>query len=149
MQIISVAYGHGKPDSDGKLSASGKLYDYPTDKQYRVGDVVVVPVEHHKSHKLYNTLAVVRLTSKESSPKGMQKLDYLTDPKNNIKPKNTEMRLEIAEKNGLNVENDRQVTVKTLPGYENRLSKAKWSRADRQDGQEEEKPTGRILSRIK
>lgn len=48
-RIISVSYGHGSP--------SGKLYDYETDKEYRTGDVLVVPVEHYQSHKLYNTLA--------------------------------------------------------------------------------------------
>ena len=50
-KLVSVSYGHGSP--------SGKLYDYETEKEYRTGDVVVVPVEHSKSHKLYNTLAVV------------------------------------------------------------------------------------------
>ena len=63
-RIISVSYGHGSP--------SGKLYDYETDKEYRTGDVVVVPVEHAKSHKLYNTLAVVQLTTDEGTAKWEQ-----------------------------------------------------------------------------
>ena len=63
-RIISVSYGHGSP--------SGKLYDYETDKNYRTGDVVVVPVEHAVSHKLYNTLAVVQLTTGEVGAESRQ-----------------------------------------------------------------------------
>lgn len=118
-RIISVSYGHGSP--------SGKLYDYETDKNYRTGDVVVVPVEHAVSHKLYNTLAVVQLTTDEGTAKWEQKADNLTDPKKNIKPKNVSERLEIAQAQGLDVTSQRDVTVRTLPGYKTRESKEKWS----------------------
>ena len=118
-RIISVSYGHGSP--------SGKLYDYETDKNYRTGDVVVVPVEHAKSHKLYNTLAVVQLTTDEGTAKWEQKADNLTDPKKNIKPKNVSERLEIAQAQGLDVTSQRDVTVRTLPGYKTRESNEKWS----------------------
>ena len=116
-RIISVSYGHGSP--------SGKLYDYETDKNYR--DVVVVPVEHAVSHKLYNTLAVVQLTTDEGTAKWEQKADNLTDPKKNIKPKNVSERLEIAQAQGLDVTSQRDVTVRTLPGYKTRESNEKWS----------------------
>lgn len=118
-RIISVSYGHGSP--------SGKLYDYETDKNYRTGDVVVVPVEHAVSHKLYNTLAVVQLTTDEGTAKWEQKADNLTDPKKNIKPKNVSKRLEIAQAQGLDVTSQRDVTVRTLPGYKTRASNEKWS----------------------
>lgn len=118
-RIISVSYGHGSP--------SGKLYDYETDKNYRTGDVVVVPVEHAVSHKLYNTLAVVQLTTNEGTAKWEQKADNLTDPKKNIKPKNVSERLEIAQAQGLDVTSQRDVTVRTLPGYKTRESNEKWS----------------------
>lgn len=118
-RIISVSYGHGSP--------SGKLYDYETDKNYRTGDVVVVPVEHAVSHKLYNTLAVVQLTTDEGTAKWEQKADNLTDPKKNIKPKNVSERLEIAQAQGLDVTSQRDVTVRTLPGYKTRASNEKWS----------------------
>ena len=118
-RIISVSYGHGSP--------SGKLYDYETDKNYRTGDVVVVPVEHAVSHKLYNTLAVVQLTTDEGTAKWEQKADNLTDPKKNIKPKNVSERLEIAQAQGLDVTSQRDVTVRTLPGYKTRGSNEKWS----------------------
>lgn len=118
-RIISVSYGHGSP--------SGKLYDYETDKEYRTGDVVVVPVEHAVSHKLYNTLAVVQLTTDEGTAKWEQKADNLTDPKKNIKPKNVSERLEIAQAQGLDVTSQRDVTVRTLPGYKTRESNEKWS----------------------
>jgi hypothetical protein len=118
-RIISVSYGHGSP--------SGKLYDYETDKNYRTGDVVVVPVEHAVSHKLYNTLAVVQLTTDEGTAKWEQKADNLTDPKKNIKPKNVSERLEIAQAQGLDVTSQRDVTVRTLPGYKTRESNEKWS----------------------
>ena len=123
-RIISVSYGHG--------SASGKLYDYETDKEYRTGDVVVVPVEHHKSHKLYNTLAVVQLTTDEGTEKWKQKADNLTTPDGErgdgkkIKPTNVGQRLEIAQQQGLDVHNQREVTVRTLPGYKGRESNEKW-----------------------
>lgn len=118
-RIISVSYGHGSP--------SGKLYDYETDKNYRTGDVVVVPVEHAVSHKLYNTLAVVQLTTDEGTAKWEQKADNLTDPKKNIRPKNVSERLEIAQAQGLDVTSQRDVTVRTLPGYKTRESNEKWS----------------------
>ena len=118
-RIISVSYGHGSP--------SGKLYDYETDKKYRTGDVVVVPVEHYKSHKMYNTLAVVQLTNDEGTAGWMAKADHLTDPKKNINPKNVAQRLEIAKKKGINVNSQRDVSVRTLPGYKNRASNEKWS----------------------
>lgn len=117
--LVSVSYGHGSP--------SGKLYDYETEKEYRTGDVVVVPVEHSKSHKLYNTLAVVQLTTDEGTAKWMQKADHLTDPKNKINPKNVSQRLAIAQQQGFNVTTQRDVTVRMLPGYKSRASNEKWS----------------------
>lgn len=122
-KLVSVSYGHGSP--------SGKLYDYETDKEYRTGDVVVVPVEHPKSHKLYNTLAVVQLTTKEGTENWMRKADNLTDPNNDIKPKNVSKRLEIAQAQGLDVSSQRDVTVRTLPGYKTRESNEKWSTGSR------------------
>lgn len=122
-KLVSVSYGHGSP--------SGKLYDYETDKEYRTGDVVVVPVEHPKSHKLYNTLAVVQLTTKEGTENWMRKADNLTDPNNDIKPKNVSQRLEIAQQQGLDVSSQRDVTVRTLPGYKTRESNEKWSTGSR------------------
>lgn len=122
-KLVSVSYGHGSP--------SGKLYDYETDKEYRTGDVVVVPVEHPKSHKLYNTLAVVQLTTKEGTENWMRKADNLTDPNNDIKPKNVSQRLEIAQQQGLDVSSQRDVTVRTLPGYKTRASNEKWSTGSR------------------
>lgn len=122
-KLVSVSYGHGSP--------SGKLYDYETDKEYRTGDVVVVPVEHPKSHKLYNTLAVVQLTTKEGTENWMRKADHLTDPNNDIKPKNVSQRLEIAQQQGLDVSSQRDVTVRTLPGYKTRESNEKWSTGSR------------------
>lgn len=118
-RIISVSYGHGSP--------SGKLYDYETDKNYRTGDVVVVPVEHAVSHKLYNTLAVVQLTTDEGTANWERKADNLTDPNKDIKPKNVSQRLEIAQQQGLDVSSQRDVTVRTLPGYKTRESNEKWS----------------------
>lgn len=126
-RIISVTYGHGTRNSDGLLSASGKLYDYETDKKYRVGDTVVVPVQHPKSGKLYNTLAVVRLTTGEDTENWKQKADNLTDPDKNKRPKNVSQRLEIAKRQGLDVHSDRQVTIATLPGYKARGNNEKWS----------------------
>jgi len=128
-RIISVSYGHGSP--------SGKLYDYETDKEYRAGDVVVVPVEHHKSHKLYNTLALVQLTANEGTEKWKQKADNLTTPDRErndgkiIKPKNVAQRLEIAKKKGLDVESQHDITVRILPGYKDRESNEKWSSGSR------------------
>ena len=126
-RIISVTYGHGTRNSDGSMSASGKLYDYETDKNYRVGDTIVVPVQHHKSRKLYNTLAVVRMTTGEDTAKWKQKADNLTTPGKDIKPKNVSQRLEVAKKQGLDVQSDRQVTIATLPGYKARGNNEKWS----------------------
>lgn len=134
-RIVSVSYGHGSP--------SGKLYDYETDKQYRTGDVIVVPVEHYKSHKLYNTLAVVQLTTDEGTVKWNQKADNLTTPDGErgdgkkIKPKNVGQRLEIAKRQGFDVENQRDVTVRTLPGYKGRESNEKWSGGSRLISREE------------
>lgn len=134
-RIISVSYGHGSP--------SGKLYDYETDKEYRTGDVVVVPVEHAKSHKLYNTLAVVQLTTDEDTARWKQKADNLTTPDSErkdgkkIKPKNVGQRLEIAQKQGLDVQSQRDVTVRTLPGYKGRKSNEKWSSGSRLISREE------------
>lgn len=128
-RIISVSYGHGSPH--------GKLYDYETDKKYRTGDVVVVPVEHYQSHKLYNTLAVVQMTTYEDKAKWNQKADNLTTPDGErgdgkkIKPKNVGQRLEIAKRQGLDVESRRGVTVRTLPGYKGRESNEKWSSGSR------------------
>lgn len=136
-RIISVTYGHGTRNSDGSLSASGKLYDYETNKNYRVGDTVVVPVQHPKSGKLYNTLAVVRLTTGEDTTKWKQKADNLTSPGKDIKPKNVSQRLEIAKRQGLDVQSDRQVTVATLPGYKTRGNNEKWSESTRLISREE------------
>lgn len=124
-RIVSVSYGHGSP--------SGKLYDYETDKEYRTGDVIVVPVEHYKSHKLYNTLAVVQMTTKEDTEKWKQKADNLTTPDGErgggkkIRPKNVGQRLEIAQQQRLDVSSQRDVTVRTLPGYKTRANNEKWS----------------------
>jgi len=134
-RIISVSYGHG--------SAHGKLYDYETEKEYRTGDVVVVPVEHAKSHKLYNTLAVVQLTTDEDTAKWKQKADNLTTPDSErtdgkkIRPKNVGQRLEIAQQQGLDVSSQRDVTVRTLPGYKGRESNEKWSSNSRIISREE------------
>ena len=128
-KLVSVSYGHGSP--------SGKLYDYETDKEYRAGDVIVVPVEHYKSHKLYNTLAIVQTTTKEDTGGWKARADFLTDPKNDIKAKNVGQRLEIARQQGLDVHNQRQVTVRTLPGYKGRESNEKWSSGSRLISREE------------
>ena len=128
-KLVSVSYGHGSP--------SGKLYDYETDKEYRAGDVIVVPVEHYKSHKLYNTLAIVQTTTKEDTGGWKARADFLTDPNNDIKPKNVGQRLEIARQQGLDVHNQRQVTVRTLPGYKVRESNEKWSSGSRLISREE------------
>lgn len=136
-RIISVSYGHG--------SAHGKLYDYETDKEYRSGDVVVVPVEHYQSHKLYNTLAVVQMTTDEDTANWKRKADNLTTPdderiaqgKKTINPKNVGQRLEIAKRQGLDVESQRDVTIRTLPGYNNRDSNEKWSSGSRIISREE------------
>lgn len=126
-RIISVSYGHGTSNGKGGYTASGKLYDYATEKEYRAGDVVVVPVQHPKSGKLYNTLAVVQTTSDMETGAGMAKAEFLTDPQKGIKPKDVGLRLEVAKMQGLDVENQRDVTVRTLPGYSTRKSKEKWS----------------------
>ena len=128
-KLVSVSYGHGSP--------SGKLYDYETDKEYRAGDVIVVPVEHYKSHKLYNTLAIVQTSTKEDTGGWKARADFLTDPNNDIKPKNVGQRLEIARQQGLDVHNQRQVTVRTLPGYKGRESNEKWSSGSRLISREE------------
>ena len=128
-KLVSVSYGHGSP--------SGKLYDYETDKEYRAGDVIVVPVEHYKSHKLYNTLAIVQTTTKEDTGGWKARADFLTDSNNDIKPKNVGQRLEIARQQGLDVHNQRQVTVRTLPGYKGRESNEKWSSGSRLISREE------------
>lgn len=126
-KIISVSYGHGTPNGAGKYTASGKLYDYTTEKEYRTGDVVVVPVQHAKSGRLYNTLAVVQMTHNFDSSAGARLGDHLTDPKNSIKPKEVGLRFEVAKRNGLDVQSDRDVNVTTLPGYSTRDSKQKWT----------------------
>lgn len=131
MNLISVSYGHGTPGASGGYTASGKLYDYTSDKNYRTGDVVVVPVTNWKSKKTYNTLAVVRMTNSENSSAGLKKLDYLTDPKNNINPKDLSMKLEVAKKAGLDVDSQRQVNITTLPGYQTKQSSEKWSSSPR------------------
>ncbi len=142
-RIISVSYGHGSP--------SGKLYDYSTDKNYRAGDVIVVPVEHHSSHKLYNTLAVVRLTTGENSDKWNQKADNLTKPDREredgkkINPKDVGMRLQIAQSQGLNVDNSRQVTIRTLPGY--KPNSDNWGNSSGTSMDEVARRSGRIITR--
>lgn len=131
-KIISVSYGHGSP--------SGKLYDYTTEKEYRTGDVVVVPVEHYKSHRLYNTLATVQLTSRFDSADGQRKAEHLTDPNNDIKPKDVGLRLTVARRQGLDVNNDRAVNITTLPGYKTRASDESWHGAP-------EPPLPRLITR--
>lgn len=126
-KIISVSYGHGTPNGSGGYSAHGRLYDYTTEKEYRTGDVVVVPVQHAKSGKLYNTLAVVRITSSFDSAAGQRKAEHLTDPKNNIKPKDVSQRLEVAQRQGLDIQTDRDVNITILPGYSTRGTNEKWS----------------------
>lgn len=143
LKIISVSYGHGTPNGSGKYTASGKLYDYTTDKEYRTGDVVVVPVQHATSGKLYNTLAVVRMTNNFESSAGLAKADYLTDPRNNIKPKDVSQRLEVAQQQGLDVRTERDVNITTLPGYATRGSNAKWSATS----DDKRKSSVRLISR--
>lgn len=133
-KLVSVSYGHGSP--------SGKLYDYETDKDYRTGDVIVVPVEHHKSHKLYNTLAVVQMTTNEDTAKWKQKADHLTDPDNDIKPKSVGQRLDVAnqgraEQGKKPYSDARYVGIRTLPGYKGRESNEKWSSGSRLISREE------------
>ena len=141
-RIISVSYGHGDP--------SGKLYDYSTDKEYRTGDVIVVPVEHHGSHKLYNTLAIVRKTTDEDSYDKEQKADGLTksdaerDDGRNISSKDVGMRLKIAQKQGLDVDSSRQVGIRTLPGY--KPNSDSWG-SSKTSMEEVERRTGRIITR--
>lgn len=133
-KLITVSYGHGTRDGDGKLSASGKLYDYETDKNYRAGDVVVVPVQHYKSGKMYNTLAVVQTTRNIDGEAGQRVKNYLEgnrDKKGRFKSRvqisDVSKRLEVAQQQGLNVSSSHDVTVRTLPGYKNRESNEKWS----------------------
>ena len=139
-KIISVSYGHGTPNGEGKYTASGKLYDYTTDKEYRTGDVVVVPVQHAKSGKLYNTLAVVRITNSFDSAAGQAKAENLTDPSKKIKPKDVNQRLDVAKRQGQSVQTDRDVNITTLPGYSTRRSNEKWSESARQS-------SSRLISR--
>lgn len=122
-RLITVNYGHGTKNGNGGYSASGQNYDYETDKEYRAGDVVVVPVTHWKSGKTYNTVAVVQTTHAIDGKTAQSHIEAVG--KDNMK--NTSMRLEVAKKQGLNVETDRQVNITTLPGYESRLSSEKWS----------------------
>lgn len=142
-KIISVSYGHGTPNGKGGYSASGKLYDYGTDKDYRTGDVVVVPVEHAKSHKLYNTLAVVQMTHYLDSQAGQRVAANLTDPQKGRKAKDVSDRFAVALKNGQDVKTDRDVNITTLPGYSTRKSKEKWSAAPKDN----ERQTTRLISR--
>lgn len=139
-KIISVSYGHGTSNGNGKYTASGKLYDYGTDKEYRTGDVVVVPVQHAKSGKLYNTLAVVQMTHSMDSAAGQRVADHLTDPKNGIKAKDVRGRLDVARQNGQDVQSDRDVNITTLPGYSTRGTDAKWSASPKQS-------SSRLISR--
>lgn len=127
-RLISVTYGH---------HGSGKLYDYETDKNYRAGDVVVVPVQHAKSGKQYNTLAVVQRTLDSEGSAGQNVKNYLEgnrDKKGRFKVKVTikdvSQRLEVAKSLGLDVKNDRAVNITTLPGYSTRLSDDSWSRPE-------------------
>lgn len=126
-KIISVTYGHGTPNGNGKYTASGKLYDYGTDKEYRTGDTVVVPVQHAVSGKLYNTLAVVRQTHSLDTEAGQRVAENLTDPKKGYKAKDVSDRFTVAVQNGQQVQSDRDVNITTLPGYDTRKSNAKWS----------------------
>ena len=119
-KVITVAYGH-------TTSPHGKLYDYTTEKEYRAGDFVVVPVEHYKSHRLYNTLATVQYTHGFDTSAGREHAEHLTDPDNNIKPKDVGLRLIVARMNGIDAKNDRAVDITTLPGYSTRGTNEKWS----------------------
>lgn len=132
-RIITVAYGH-------TTSPHGKLYDYTTEKEYRAGDVVVVPVEHYKTHRLYNTLATVQTTHGFDTVAGQEHAEYLTDPNNPIKPKDVGLRLTVARMNGIEAKNDRAVDITTLPGYKTRESKEKWHGAP-------EPPLPRLITR--
>lgn len=141
MRLISVTYGHGK---------SGKLYDYETDKQYRTGDTVVVPVTHYQSKKTYNTLATVMMTVDADSKRGKSHTDYLEGNRNKkgqfkrrVEIKDVDRRFDVARSQGLDVKNSHDVTVQTLPGYETRASNDNWSGNRR----EPEPSGGRLITR--
>lgn len=128
VRLISVGYGH---------TPSGKLYDYETTKQYRTGDVVVVPVTHHKSKKTYNTLGVVMQTH-TGQDEIKRHTDYLESNRNmkgqfkkQVEVKDVSMRLEVAKRQGMDVTSDRQVNITTLPGYATRASDGNWSGVER------------------
>ena len=116
MKLISVNYGH---------NGSGKLYDYTTDKSYRAGDNVVVPVTHWISGKPYNTLATVRMTADINSPKAQNVLGHHESRrdaksgrfKRRVDVKNVNLKLEIAQAQGLDFDNPRTVNITTSPGY--------------------------------
>lgn len=138
LRLISVTYGH---------HGSGQAYDYLTEKSYRAGDVVVVPVTHPKSRKRYNTLGVVEFT--HSDPDKVQKhIDYLKGGRDNkgrftkkVEIKNVSERLEVAQELGQKVTTDRQVNIRTLPGYDTRVSDNSWSGLGRRS-------SSRLLTRI-
>lgn len=124
LRLISVGYGH---------NPGGKLYDYETTKEYRTGDVVVVPVTHYKSKKTYNTLGVVMQTHTDQD-EIKRHTDYLEGNRNKkgqfkrqVQIKDVSMRLEVAQRQGLDVTSDRQVNITTLPGYATRASDESWS----------------------
>lgn len=128
MRLIYVTYGHH----------GHRGYDYLTEKYYKPGDTVVVPVEHWRSHKLYNTLAVVEKTyDAEGKPaQNIIKFDEGNRGKDGrfkkrVKIKNVGQRLEVARSMGLDVKNDRAVNITTLPGYSTRVSKDNWHNSSR------------------
>lgn len=83
------------------------------------------------------------MTTEEGTAKWNQKADNLTTPDGErgdgkkIKPKNVSQRLEIAQQQGLDVSSQRDVTVRTLPGYKARESNEKWSSSSRIISREE------------
>ncbi len=128
MRLLYVTYGHH----------GHRGYDYLTEKQYKSGDVVVVPVEHYKSHKLYNTLAIVEKTY-DSESKPAQKIIKFDEGnrgkdgrfKKRVKIKTISQRFEVARSMGLDVKDDHAVGIRTLPGYSTRLSDDQWHSSKR------------------
>jgi hypothetical protein len=128
IRLLTVTYGH-----DNGLRGGVKAYDYETDKQYRAGDTVVVPVTHYKSKRVYNTLATVMKTTGADTEAGQRMKGYLEGNrekngrfKRRVEIKDVGLRLEVAQKEGLDVTDARQVNITTLPGYSARASDTNW-----------------------
>ena len=98
--VISVSYGN---------TLRGRLYDYKTNKNYRTGDRLVVPVVHAISKKRYNTLGVVRITTKIGSVKYKNRIEKLHSRKK------TYDLTAVSERNRNTTK--RPVKISTLPGY--------------------------------